>query len=122
MSAWVHIYDLKVAAKIGIYGWEQAIDQTLLISVDAELRPKDSARSLDESLDYEKLSQAIKHLLHEHAFELIETVAEAIMDLILIHPVVHAAKVLVKKPHAVPQSAGVGFSLYRARILAAEVA
>ena len=109
----LQITGLSVKTYIGVYNWEQKILQPLLIDI---LIPKDFSSCEDQlanTLDYAKLCQKVTLFLETNRFQLIETVAESITQLIKKEFSVHTLTVSVSKPFAMKNVANVQVSLTR---------
>jgi 7,8-dihydroneopterin aldolase/epimerase/oxygenase len=76
----VSIRDLRVSAVIGVYDWEREIEQALTFSIDMAADVAKAARNDDirDALDYSAVGQAVKSVVIEGKFQLIETAAEAV--------------------------------------------
>lgn len=110
---WIHIHDLKISTRIGVYAWEQHIHQTLLLNIACLVDLTHPVTKLEESVDYAAISQAVTTHVSEHSFELIETVAQQVADMVLAQFKVNQVRVSVKKPHAIAHAGGVSVSLMR---------
>lgn len=55
---------------------------------------------INETLDYSKIYQDIRGLVEGVSFNLLETLASKIAELVLVYPLVEKARVRVKKPQA----------------------
>ncbi|HEY0938073.1 MAG TPA: dihydroneopterin aldolase [Trebonia sp.] len=80
MTDIVSLRDLRVSAVIGVYGWEREIQQDLTFAVEM---PADAARAaasddIAETLDYSAVAQAVRTVVVEGKFQLIETAAERV--------------------------------------------
>ncbi|HAT1967028.1 TPA: dihydroneopterin aldolase [Legionella pneumophila] len=103
----LNITALSVETKIGVYGWEQRINQRLLIDISIPFDFKDCKDSLSNTLDYADLCQTVTQFVESTSFQLIETVAEQIAQLIKQKYPVSKVSVAVTKPHAVKNAAGI---------------
>ena len=74
------IRDLRVSAVIGVYDWEREIEQALTFSIDmaADVAKAASNDDIRDALDYSAVGQAVKSVVIEGRFQLIETAAEAV--------------------------------------------
>jgi 7,8-dihydroneopterin aldolase/epimerase/oxygenase len=80
MTDTVSIRDLRVSAVIGVYDWEREIEQALTFSIDMAADVSKAAKSDDirDALDYSAVAQAVRAVVTEGRFQLIETAAEAV--------------------------------------------
>ena len=74
------IRDLRVSTVIGVYDWEREIEQALTFSIDMAADVAGAAKNDDirDALDYSAVAQAVKAVVIEGRFQLIETAAEAV--------------------------------------------
>ena len=76
----VSIRDLRVSTVIGVYDWEREIEQVLTFSIDmaADVARAAGNDDIRETLDYSAVAQAVKAVVTDGKFQLIETAAEAV--------------------------------------------
>jgi dihydroneopterin aldolase len=76
----VSIRELGVSAVIGVYDWERKIQQALTFNVDmaADVAKAAGADDIADTLDYSAAAQAIRTVVTEGKFQLIETAAERV--------------------------------------------
>lgn len=97
----LNITALSVATKIGVYAWEQRINQQLLIDISIPSDFTQCEDKLSNTLDYDALCKSVSHFVETKSFQLIETVANEIAGLIKNEFKVREVTVAVRKPHAV---------------------
>jgi 7,8-dihydroneopterin aldolase/epimerase/oxygenase len=109
----LHIHGLTVTTRIGVYGWEQQIAQRLLIDITifADFRACDD--QLAKTIDYDKLCQQVTHYIESQAFQLIETVADGVAQLIKTEFNIEQLTVSVSKPHAIKNAANIQVTVTR---------
>lgn len=117
MSDRIFLRDLRTEAIIGIYDWERKIKQT--ISIDLEL-PTDVRRAartdkIEDTLDYKKITKRMLAFIDDSHYELVETLAEALAQLILRELGCEWVKLSVNKPGAIRGSRDVGVMIERTR-------
>ena len=119
MSDSVLIQQLAVKTTIGVYEWEKKIKQTLLFDITMLHDTMDAAKSdnINDALDYFEVSKAVTEYVEGNAFELIETVANRVAELILNQFNVAEVAIKLLKPGAVENAASVGVSITRKRSL-----
>lgn len=100
MTDTVSIRDLRISTVIGVYDWEREIEQTLVFSVDmvAEVPRAAATDNLSDALDYSATAQAIRTVVRDGKFRLIETAAERVADHLLSGYPVRWVRVEVVKP------------------------
>ena len=113
----VYVRDLRINAVIGVYEWERRIDQEINVNIEMGWDNRQAAETddLQYALSYKEAAQLTKKFVKESQFELVETLAEKIAELLLEKMAVNWVKVTVGKPFAVTDSAEVGVSIERYR-------
>ena len=113
----VFIRDLTFDAILGVLPEERVTPQPVRINLAVHTDITDAARSesLSQTLDYAALAEAVKALTIERQCLLVETLVEAIAELVLQQPLADAVEVEVSKPNALNDAAGVGVKIYRPR-------
>ena len=113
----VYVRDLRINAVIGVYEWERRIDQEINVNIEMGWDNRQAAETddLQYALSYKEAAQLTKQFVKESKFELVETLAEKIAELLLEKMAVNWVKVTVGKPFAVTDSAEVGVSIERYR-------
>lgn len=105
--------DLCVEADIGFHQFEVGHPQRLLIGVrvtlDLALWPVRDQR--DASWDYDRIRSGIRALVAQQHFDLQETLARRIFDMIAAEPGVTALTVHLRKPDVYADAAAVGVLL-----------
>jgi dihydroneopterin aldolase len=97
----LHIKALNVSTIIGVYAWEQRINQQLLIDISLNTDFTQCEDDLDKTIDYAVLCETVTQFVESNTFQLIETVANEVAHLILKQFKVDQITVAVSKPHAV---------------------
>jgi 7,8-dihydroneopterin aldolase/epimerase/oxygenase len=102
MTDYVSVRDLAVSAVIGVHGWERAIEQTLVVSVDmaADVAGAAATDDLADALDYSAVADTIATVLREGKFRLIETAAEHVAGRLLADFPLPWLRLEVRKPIA----------------------
>lgn len=86
----------------GVQEDEKRDGQLFCVDVELELDLRGAAASdeLGDTVDYGDLTSRVSRLVSEQRWNLIETVAQKVADLVLEHPMVTATTVTVHKPQA----------------------
>ena len=92
---------LNVTTKIGVYDWEQYINQLLLIDISIETDFSACQEDLSQTIDYAVLCENVTQYVESKSFQLIETVANEVADLIKKQFKIKQLTVSVGKPHAI---------------------
>lgn len=112
---WVRIHELRVQTRIGVYEWEQRIDQTLWIDIACQVNLSAPVMELAQTVDYAQMSTKVTSLVSGQSFQLIETVAQQVAALVLEQFQVECVKVTVSKPLAVQNAQRVSVSIERTK-------
>lgn len=109
----LYIKGLSVATRIGVYAWEQQISQRLLIDITIPADFSGCEDELAKTIDYDKLCQQVTNFVESNAFQLIETVADKVAQLIKNEFNLSELSVSVSKPHAIKNAADVRVTVNR---------
>ncbi|HHG9996379.1 TPA: bifunctional dihydroneopterin aldolase/7,8-dihydroneopterin epimerase [Yersinia enterocolitica] len=111
----VFIEELSVITTIGVYDWEQTIQQKLVFDIEMGWDNRKAAASDDvnDCLSYADISDAVIKHVEMQPFALVERVAEEIADLLLQRFNSPWVRIKVSKPGAVAQARNVGVVIER---------
>ena len=111
----VYIRDLRIETVIGIYDWERKIRQTVSLDLEmaADIRKAAISDSIDDTLDYKSVAKRLIQFVGDSEFQLVETLAERISDIVLNEYDVPWMKLRLSKPGAVTGSQDVGVIIER---------
>ncbi|AJI82907.1 bifunctional dihydroneopterin aldolase/dihydroneopterin triphosphate 2'-epimerase [Yersinia enterocolitica] len=111
----VFIEKLSVITTIGVYDWEQTIQQKLVFDIEMGWDNRKAAASDDvnDCLSYADISDAVIKHVEMQRFALVERVAEEIADLLLQRFNSPWVRIKVSKPGAVAQARNVGVVIER---------
>lgn len=104
---------LNVATKIGVHAWEQRINQTLLIDISIPSDFSNCEDKLTNTLDYADLCQTVTQYVESNSFQLIETVANSVAQLIQERFNVTELSIKVAKPHAIKNAGSIQVIVHR---------
>jgi dihydroneopterin aldolase len=113
----IFLNDLKVSTIIGIWEWERQMRQNVHIDLQmsADIRKAAATDSIDDTLNYKKVAKRIESFVSESSFQLVETLAERIAEIICCEFDVEWVRVSVHKPGAIKGSRDVGIEIERRR-------
>ncbi len=113
----IFLHELKVETIIGIEDWERRIHQTVSIDLEmgADIRRAAETDSIDNALNYKAVAKRVQKFVAESEFQLVETMAEKIADLVLQEFEVPWIQVRVSKPGAIRGAKDVGVLIHRAK-------
>lgn len=104
---------LTIDTRIGVYEWEQRIDQTLLLDIQIPVDLSNCNDELAKTIDYDALCQCVTAFVASNAFALIETVAEQVAVLIKETFNVMQLTISVSKPSAIKNAGNVCVTITR---------
>ena len=112
----IYLHDLKVDTIIGIFDWERRITQTVIIDLDiqADIRKAALTDTIKDTLDYKSVAKRVIEFVRHSDFQLVETLAERIAEIILTEFKVSWLRVRVNKKGAIRGASDVGVIIERA--------
>lgn len=115
----VFIEQLSVITTIGVYDWEQTIEQKLVFDIEMGWDNVAAAKSDDvnDCLSYADVSQTVISHVEGQRFALVERVAEEVAELLLSRFNSPWVRIKVSKPGAVARAANVGVIIERSQNL-----
>ena len=113
----IFLTGLTTEAIIGIFDWEREVRQTIAVDLEmsADIRRAAATDHIDDTLDYKKVAKRVLAFVQDSRFQLIETLAERIAELILTEFQVDRVRVTLHKPGAIRHSRDVGVIIERSR-------
>jgi 7,8-dihydroneopterin aldolase/epimerase/oxygenase len=113
----IFLSDLRVDTVIGIWDWERKIRQTISIDLEMGTDIARAAKSdaIENTLNYKKVAKRIQQFVADSEFQLVETLAEHIAQIILAEFEVPWVGVRVNKPGAIRGARDVGVLIRRSR-------
>ena len=111
----VFVKGLKIEAVIGVYAWERAITQPLLIDIALETDISEAAASDDvnDALNYKAVCDDVSEWCQAIKAQLLEHLAGQIADKLLAKYACHKVILSVAKPTAIKQADAVGVQITR---------
>ena len=115
----VFIEQLSVITTIGVYDWEQTIEQKLAFDIEMGWDNRAAAKSDDvnDCLSYADISEAVVNHVEGQRFALVERVAEEVASLLLSRFNSPWVRIKLSKPGAVARAANVGVVIERSQNL-----
>ncbi|GIX22782.1 MULTISPECIES: dihydroneopterin aldolase [Caldimonas] len=106
----------EVWINIGVHDFEKRGEQRVLINVElyvplATTTPK--ADRLEEVVDYDFIRRTIAQRVAQGHIHLQETLCDDVIELMMAHPQVKAARVSTEKPDVYPDCDAVGVEVFR---------
>jgi dihydroneopterin aldolase len=111
----VYVRELRVAAVIGIYEWEQRVRQTICIDLEmaADIATAAASDTIETTLNYKAIADRLSSFVEASRFKLIETLAERAAHMLLTEFGIRWLKLSISKPRAVPGAREVGVVIER---------
>ncbi len=113
----IFIRDLRIDTVIGIYDWERAIKQTIHLDLEmgTDIARAAATDHIDDTLNYKAVSKRVIAFVEESGFQLVETLAERIVELVLSEFDVPWMRLTLNKGGAVRGAKGVGVIIERSK-------
>ena len=113
----VFINDLRIETIIGIYDWERRVKQTISLDLEmaADIRAAAATDAIEDTLNYKAVAKRLIAFVGGSQYQLVETLAEKIADIVLTEFGVAWLKLTVHKPGAVRGSRDVGVIIERGK-------
>ena len=111
----VYLRDLRIPTVIGVFEWERRVRQTVALDLDMAADIARAARSDDlvDALDYKAVAKRLIAFVGESRFQLVETLAERVAQLVLTEFDVAWVRVRINKTGAVRGARDVGVIIER---------
>jgi len=111
----VFIRELQIKTIIGIYDWERKIQQTVSIDIEMATDIAQAAESDDikDTLNYKAVGKRIIQFVEDSEYQLVETMAEKVAQIVLTEFDVDWLRLRVSKPGALRGAKDVGLVIER---------
>ena len=111
----IFLTDLRIDTIVGIWDWERKIRQTVSIDLEmgADIRRAAKSDNIEDTLNYKKVAKRVQQFVSESEFQLVETMAEKIAEIIIDEFDVLWVQVRVNKPGAIRGARDVGILIRR---------
>ena len=111
----IYIKDLRVKTIIGIFGWEREVRQEVSIDLEISFECKKPAKtdSIEDTIDYKKITKNIIKFVDESSFQLQESLAEGIAKLVKDQYKSSSIKLRISKPGALRHAEDVEVIIHR---------
>ncbi|MGE3537553.1 MAG: dihydroneopterin aldolase [Candidatus Tectimicrobiota bacterium] len=98
----IRLCNMQFYGRHGVNPEEQVLGQRFEVDVDVRVdtRPAALQDDLRQTINYAQVYKAVKHIVEEERFDLIESLAETIATHIGRHFAPESVRVCVRKPHA----------------------
>ena len=111
----IYLRDLKIECIIGIFEWERRIKQTVVLDLDmgTDIHRAAASDNIEDTLDYKAISKRLAEYVGASQFQLVETLAEKVAEVVLQEFKVAWIRVRVNKRGAVRNAVDVGVIIER---------
>lgn len=111
----IFITGLSIETIIGIYDWERTTRQRVIIDLEmsADIAKASKAEDVDSTLNYKTLSDTLTNFIENSEFQLIETMASRICEIVIEDFGVAWVKLTLHKPDALSGNTDVGVIIER---------
>ena len=111
----VYIKGLKTDAVIGVYDWERGIRQTLVLDLElaSDNRAAAATDGITQAVDYDAISKRVLAYVQASEFQLVETLAERVAEIVLTEFTISWLRLKLSKPGAVAEADDVGVIIER---------
>ena len=111
--ATIFIHELKFETIIGVHAWERQIKQALCLDLEFAYDISHAAADdkLEFALDYSTLAARILEYSQKNHFQLIETLAQRLAELLVSEFNLTWLRLKLTKPAALPEAKSVGIIL-----------
>jgi len=111
----IYLHGLKIECVIGVWEWERQIRQGVILDLDmaADVRRAAKSDRLEDTLDYKAVAKRLLDYVGQSQFQLVETLAEKIAEIVLSEFSVRWVRVRVNKKGAVRGAGDVGIIIER---------
>ena len=111
----IYLHDLKIECIIGIWEWERRIKQTIILDLDmaADIRRAAATDKIEDTLNYKAVSKRLLEFVGNSQFQLVETLAEKVAEILLNEFKLQLVRVRVNKKGAVRGAGDVGVIIER---------
>lgn len=81
----IYLNDLRIDTVIGIYDWERQTKQTIILDIEMGTDISKAAKSdvIEDTINYKAVAKRLFAFVGESEFELVETLAERITEILL---------------------------------------
>jgi dihydroneopterin aldolase len=111
----VYIRDLRIETVIGIYEWERRVRQAVVLDLEmaADVARAAATDSIADTLDYKAVAKRIIAFVEGGRFQLVETLAERVAEIVIAEFDVPWLRLQVNKQGALRGARDVGVIIER---------
>ena len=111
----IYLRELKIETVIGIFDWERQIKQTVVLDIDmaTDVAAAAATDHIDDALDYKSVTKRVIQFVESSEYQLVETLAEKIAELLRNEFNIPWLKLTVNKRGALRGARDVGVVIER---------
>ncbi|NKB35950.1 MAG: dihydroneopterin aldolase [Gammaproteobacteria bacterium] len=81
----IYLNDLRIDTIIGIYDWERQTKQTVILDIQmgTDIRKAAASDDIEDTINYKAVAKRLFSFVGESEFELVETLAERVGEILL---------------------------------------
>lgn len=113
----IYLKDLRIDTIIGIYDWERRTRQTIILDIEmgADIAKAAATDDIEDTLNYKAVAKRIISFVENSEYQLVETLAERIAEILLNEFNVPWLRLTLNKQGAVRGVRDVGVIIERGR-------
>jgi 7,8-dihydroneopterin aldolase/epimerase/oxygenase len=111
----IFLHDLSIETIIGIYDWERKEKQSIILDLDmgADIAAAARTDAIEDTLNYKEVAKRLIDFVAASEFQLVETLAERVAEIVLAEFDVSWVRLRVNKKGAVRYAGDVGIIIER---------
>jgi dihydroneopterin aldolase len=111
----IYLTDLRVETLVGVNEWERSVPQTVVMDIEigGDARRAAASDSIADTVDYKAVTKRIIAFAGASRFDLVESLAEGVADILLREFSVPWCRLRINKPGAVRGVRDVGVVIER---------
>lgn len=111
----IYINDLRIDTVIGVFDWERRVRQRVILDLEmgADIRRAAASDRLEDTLNYKAVAKRLIDFVGHSEFQLVETLAERIAELVMQEFDVPWLRLRLNKQGAVRGARDVGVIIER---------
>ena len=113
----IFLSGLTTECIIGIWDWERRVRQKVVVDIEmaTDIRRAAATDSIDDTLDYKRVSKRLLQFIGDSQFQLVETLTERIAEIVVCEFGVAWVRVRLNKQGAIRGARDVGIQIERRR-------
>jgi len=111
----IYLNGLEIETVIGIFDWERRIKQIIRLDLEmaVDIRQAAMTDNIDDTLNYKSVAKRLIQFVGESEFQLVETLAEKVAEILLNEFEIPWVRIKLNKPGAIRYAGDVGVIIER---------